>query len=91
MTYAIQSNVPQYITGVTHPLISEIYMKKDYAHDHQENVLVIKTHSLDQAAQGAESEAFSDILIDLLSDLEDIKTYAEERVGSFDRVDIRAH
>ena len=80
-------NLPERLTSVTHPLISSIYLKKEYgAKDAVEDVLVIETNF----SQGEhEADHFDTSLTELLGDLQDLQLQAEEKIGHFDRVDIR--
>lgn len=82
-------NLPQQVKGITHPLVSDIYLKKEFGYGHHsENVLVIEARSNDD--EEMEFNTFDSYLIDLLTDLEDLKEQAEEKIGKFDRVDIRS-
>lgn len=74
------------LKGVTHPLIAEIYMKKDFSADRDAQILVIETNFAHD-----DSQDYDSCLVDLLLDLEDLKTQAETQMGKFDRVDIRTH
>lgn len=78
-------NVPERLTSVTHPLVSSIYLKKDYggAHD-SEDVLVIETNFPNNGSYVSGAR-----LSELLYDLHDLQVQAEEKIGHFDRVDIR--
>lgn len=79
------------LTGISHPLISSIFLKKDFAEDsakYHEDVLVIETNF---THDNTKDEAFETYLNALLLDLPDLKMQAEEKVGRFDRVDIRTH
>jgi hypothetical protein len=79
-------NVPERVTSVTHPLISSIYLKKDYSGVRSsEDVLVIETNFSHEEPE----ENFDTHLSALLSDLHDLQIQAEEKIGHFDRVDIR--
>lgn len=83
-------DVPRNITGITHPLINDMYMKKDYNDPRgEQNVLVIqaKPHQEDENEQAHDS--FDSYLIEILTDLNDLKARAEMQIGHFDRVDIR--
>lgn len=83
-------NLPQHVSGITHPIVASMYLKKEYGHGHhQEDVLVIETKSKHKDAD--DHELFDSYLIDLLTDLEDLKSQAEARVGKFDRIDIRTY
>jgi len=84
--------VPEHITGVSHPMIREIYMKKDFGNGSlkHEDVLVIETKP-QQHHDDIAHESFDSYLIDILADLDDLKTQVQSKVGHFDRVDIRSH
>ncbi len=81
-------SLPRQITGIAHPLVADMYLKKDYRRGSQfaEDVLVIEARSRDDER---EDENFEDYLLDLLTDLDDLKTQVERQVGSFHRIDIR--
>lgn len=75
--------------SVTHPLVATMYLKKDFGapfSKHNEDVLVIETNF---PVDESDHKSFDACLADLLSDLPDLQTQAEARVGPFDRVDIR--
>jgi hypothetical protein len=77
--------------AVTHPLVATMYLKKDFGapfSKHHEDVLVIETNF---PVDEKDHTSFDACLADLLSDLPDLQTQAEARVGPFDRVDIRSH
>lgn len=79
--------VPERIKGVTHPLISSLYLKRNSGDFNREDVLVIKTN-YDET--GDEYDNFDSYLMDLLNDLKDLRSQAEKSAGmEFDRVDIR--
>ena len=79
-------NVPEILNSVTHPLLSSIYLKKNYSGMHDpEDVLVIETNFSNSDAE----EDFDSRLSELLYDLKDLQIQAEEKIGHFDRVDIR--
>lgn len=83
------TNTAMPVAGVTHPLIADMYLKKDFSHNN-ENVLVIEARNK-RGTDGddAQHESFDSYLIDLLTDLEDLKKQAERQVGGIDRIDIR--
>lgn len=84
----LNNTVPERITSLSHPLVREAYLKKDFGTGHKDkDVLVIET--LDPDFDDIDHELFDSYLIDLLVDLGDLKNQAEQKVGSFDRVDIR--
>jgi hypothetical protein len=86
------NTVPQLIKGVSHPLVADMYLKRDNSDQHTpEDVLVIHTTVTEDGMAESEFNSFDSYLIDLLTDLEDLKAHAEKQIGSFDRVDIRAH
>ncbi len=86
------NTVPQHIRGVSHPLVADMYLKKgNDGRNTSEDVLVIQTISKQDGMEEAEFNSFDTYLIDLLTDLEDLKAQAEQQIGAFDRVDIRAH
>jgi hypothetical protein len=78
------------IKTITHPYISSMYLKKDFANHHAgEDVLVIDAEF--PSEEEGTHKSFDSYLIDLLIDLEELKNQAEREVGRFDRVDIRTH
>ncbi len=86
-------NLPQHVPGITHPLIRDIYLKKDFGPEdqrghHNEDVLVIETVRPDA---DDDYEMFDSYLIDLLGDLQELQAQAEKKIGRFDRIDIRTH
>jgi hypothetical protein len=88
-------NTPQHVTGISHPLVADMYLKKDFKGSEQQ-VLVIEARGRDffedNEGNGDNHEEHDDsdsYLVDLLADLENLKERAEERVGNFDRIDIR--
>lgn len=76
------------LKDIKHPLVSSLHMKKDFVHGHSEDVLVIETDFPDEEEDYL---SFDSYLTTLLLDLKDLKSQAENRVGKFDRVDIRTH
>ncbi|MCD8497034.1 MAG: hypothetical protein LRZ85_02480 [Alphaproteobacteria bacterium] len=83
-------NIPQHVSGITHPLISDMYLKKDFGRGpHHEDVLVIETRRTPANDSGV--GRFEDYLAALLPDLEDLKEQAERKVGHIDRIDIKTH
>ncbi|HRQ60074.1 MAG TPA: hypothetical protein PLO23_00925 [Alphaproteobacteria bacterium] len=81
-------NTPDHVTNVSHHLVSAMYKKMDFSQDRSENVLVIETMFPDEDEDG---HTFDFYLMDLLSDLGDLKHQAEGCVGKIDRIDIRSH
>ncbi len=85
--------VPEIVTGITHPLIGQIFHKKEYTggeYSKHQDVLVIETvRSGSYSGHGYEN--FDSYLLELLSDLEDLKMQAETKIGHIDRIDIRTH
>jgi len=77
--------VPEKIKGITHPLIADMYLKKDIKN---KNVLVISAHSHEEID---DHEDYDSYLIDLLSDLDVLKSKLEEQNNYFDRIEIRTH
>lgn len=84
--------VPEQITGIFHPMIREMYMKKDFGNGlsgKAQDVLVIETVARPLDEDEA-YDTFDSYLLDILGDLEDLKSRAQGKIGHFDRVDIRA-
>ncbi len=80
-------HAPEKLHTITHPLVSSIYLRKDFdrRNGHPEDVLVIKTSFSDP---DYDYETFDSYLVDLLLDLETLKKQAETCIGPFDRIDI---
>lgn len=79
-------NIPEVVSNVTHPLVSSMYLKKDYRSMHDfDDVLVIETNF----SHDGKDEDFDACLAELLYDLHDLQVEAENKVGHIDRVDIR--
>lgn len=85
--------VPEHVTGISHPMVREIYLKKDFGNGglKHEDVLVIETMPHEKSGDNLDYESFDSYLIDILADLDDLKMQAQSKVGHFDRVDIRSH
>lgn len=82
------SPISERITGITHPLIRDIYMKRGYGpRHHHEDVLVIETYS--HKKDNDNHESFDSYLAELLTDLHDLQVRAEKQVGHIDRIDIK--
>lgn len=75
------------LDAIRHPLVSTLYMKKDFdSSSREKDVLVIETRFPDAKA---DRKGFDACLMDLLGDLEGLKNQVVHHVGHFDRVDIR--
>ncbi len=74
--------MPQEINAVAHPLVRSMYLKHGTGGD----VLVIETNF---SQDKNDYELYDSYMTELLFDLENITTIAEQRVGHIDRVDIR--
>tara|TARA_B100002003_G_C14053415_1_gene507294 strand:- start:716 stop:973 length:258 start_codon:yes stop_codon:yes gene_type:complete len=82
--------IPEHVAGITYPMVYDIYVKKEYKGDlmdHYEDVMVIET----KWEKSQSYENFDSYLVDLLGDLEDLKSQVENKMGHIDRVDIRSH
>tara|TARA_B100002019_G_C20819255_1_gene379760 strand:+ start:55 stop:324 length:270 start_codon:yes stop_codon:yes gene_type:complete len=77
------------VLGITHPMIADMYLKKDFNSKQEENVLIIHARKQLEDDNQSEHDGFDSYLIDLLIDLEELKDKAKRKVGHFDRVDIR--
>lgn len=76
--------IPRRIKGVSHPFVNEIYMKKEIAEKNDiKNILVIMT----QKNSGSKANLS---MMELLTDLKSLQANIEEKVGQFDRVDIKS-
>lgn len=77
------SYTPKTVAGVYHPMIADMYLKTSSA----EKVLVMQTNRhFDNHGDHMDDEYY-----ELLMDLNDIRSKAEQKVGHFDRIDIRTH
>ena len=84
-------SIPRPITGITHPFIKDIYLKKSRGRNRKrEDVLVIEALS-DEADNTTEHDGFDSYLACLLMDLHDLEQQVEKKVGHVDRIDIRHH
>lgn len=79
-------NVPEQVMRVMHPLVSSIYLKKNYGGQISEDVLVIETNFSER-----NDDSYDVFLTRLLGDLHDLQVQAERKIGRFDRIDIRMH
>ena len=78
------------IKGVTHPHVAAMYLKRDYSKKGApEDVLVIETYDHDSG--DLEMNGRDDYILDILADLKSLKAAAEEKAGTFSRIDIRCH
>ena len=78
-------NVPQKISGIVHPLVRDVYLKKDFGYNKRaQDVLVI------EASIGNDNKS-ENSFYELLMDLQEIELKAEQSVGHIDRVDIVTH
>ncbi len=79
-------SVPEQVKGIHHPHINEMYLCKEAGATPAMNkgVLVIETNAMDE-----NSSDYDSYILDLLIDLNDLKSRVEEKVGAFDRIDIR--
>lgn len=80
--------VPEQLNAVSHPMVTSMYLKKAYGSSGDEDVLVIETN---YSKSEEDYESFDSYLMDLLLDLNDLKRQAEDKIGHFDRIDIRTH
>lgn len=79
-------NLPERITGITHPLIKDMYVARHTeGTDKLVDVLILETTSDNTVMQDDE------IWLDLLADLADLEKAAHDQIGDFDRIDIRTH
>lgn len=81
-------NTSKPVTGYHHPLIANMYLKKDYSHN-EEDVLVIEARRSAKYKDNSNRD-FDSYLNELLINLDDVRKAAEAKVGHFDRIDIRA-
>ena len=75
--------IPRKVKGITHPLIDEIYLKKEISEKNDiKNILVIMTQKNCHQKQGLG-------VLALLADLGKLQAKIEKTMGNFDRVDIK--
>ena len=80
-----QTNVP---VEIYHPMIQGVYLQDDYDKNlNKQKVLVLETAT---EFEMTEYEGFDPYLIDLITDLEDLKNKAIKQVGHIDRIDIQS-
>ena len=66
-------NIPQRVTGISHPFVKDIYLKKSRLRGPQkEDVLVIEALQ-DDMDDVTEHDGFDSHLADLLTDLKDLE------------------
>jgi hypothetical protein len=78
--------VPEQLHAVTHPMVASMYLKKDFSSLGNEDVLVIQTNF---SKHDNDYQDFDSYLTELLMDLNDLKRQAQDKIGHFDRIDIR--
>ena len=81
----LQFNKPQKNVSLSHPLVRDAYLVKDNVANHEEDVLVLETYH--HHSEGG----FDPYIVDLITDLEDLKLQAQKEIGHFDRIDICTH
>ena len=75
--------IPRKVKGITHPLIDEIYLKKEISEKNDiKNILVIMTQKNCHQKQDLG-------VLALLADLGKLQAKIEKTIGNFDRVDIK--
>ena len=79
--------IPRRIRGINHPLVNDLYLKTEQTDaTHKQNVLIIETaDNSDDDHKNMESS-----LLELLTDLDSLKSRVEAKIGSFDRIDIKS-
>lgn len=79
--------IPRRIRGVSHPLVNDLYLKTEQTDaTHKQNVLIIETaDNSDHDDSNMDSS-----LLELLTDLDSLKSRVEEKIGAFDRIDIKS-
>ena len=82
-------SIPQRVTGISHPLVREVYLKKECRTNQQDkSVLIIEAR---ESELEQDHELFDSYLVELLGDLEELKKAVQNKIGVFDRIDIRTH
>lgn len=76
------------ITGITHPHVNSMYLKRSPDKQTPQSTLVIETFDYHNDEEG---EARDEYLMDLLLDLGSLKEEVERKVGTINRIDIRCH
>ncbi len=88
MSHIANFNIPERVTSINHPLVSEAYLKKGFSANHEsEDILVIET----TIHEDEEHDAYDNYLTSFMGDLHDLQLQAEQQIGHFDRIDIRTH
>ena len=78
------------ITGITHPQVAAMYVRHEMRdHEQADDVLVIETWPHDECE--LEMHGRDEYILDLLLDLQDLRTQAEAKAGPVSRIDIRWH
>lgn len=75
--------------SVSHPLVRDAYLKKNFTSENREEDVLVLDMVDDEHAIDVSS--FDDYLVDLLTDLQSLKNQLSEKVGYFDRIDILTH
>lgn len=81
----------QNIQHIAHPLVSDIYIKREYNQGKVEqcqDILIIETNF---SAVASDYTTYNSLLSDLYLALPAIKDQVEDSIGPIDRVDIKTH
>lgn len=82
-------NIPERVKGIFHPLITDVYLKNDYSTGKKnQKILIIETLGPEP---DDDHKMFDSYLIEILGDLKRLKKQVQEKIGPFNRIDIRAH
>lgn len=76
------------LNGIKHPYIKSLYLEKDSIAQKPQDILVIET---DIDLSETEFNAKDERLVELLIDLNELQMLAEQKIGAFDRIDIRSY
>ena len=90
-TLTANNLVPQSVPMMTHPLVADMYVKKEYGRSQPykaKDVLVIEASFSPATSNHHEYRA---LMAELFMALPDIRQQVEGSVGTFDRVDIKTH
>ena len=80
-------NLLERVKGITHPMVQDIYLKKNLHTDvRNQDIVVIEVSN---QSPDVINQPFDVYLSDLLPDLPDLRNQVREKIGPFGRIDIR--
>ena len=83
--------IPNAVHAVSHPLVADLYIKKEYSREKPYNckdILVVEANFSERVLNHREYRA---LLSELFMALPDIKGRVEGNMGPVDRIDIKTH